>query len=375
MKKLRNYLWLLICLATLFSCSKDENKLADLDPQKATLSFGSLLNNMVANKAMLKNHLDDLPECSDGVPAYVEVALSQDGTWVVGSDTTPLRVDLNSNPADYDGDGTDNYFTKESPQLELDPGTYALEYFTVFDADGNQLWIAPREGAFDAFVDDALPLNISLGAGVKKYVNVDVICYDRRMANEYGYLFFDINQSEFITFCIFGNYCNEIGRHFPAHFSVDVWSYSGDPANPKGQVIENGVINTVGVNSDGDAYAEPVCLMVPDMSGLDEYYFEITLLTSTEYDAEESIIRSGVITDEDVRALYSGDDTTKYFHFREGNCGTTDTPDLFDMSEDNMANFTVTIKNMVIPKPIFQSGVFNTPVGATDAAPLFPGDA
>lgn len=39
------------------------------------------------------------------------------------------------------------------------------------------------------------------------------------------------------------------------------------------------------------------------------------------------------------------------------------------------ADFTVTIENVVTPKPIFQSGVFAVPVGGTDPAPLFPGDA
>lgn len=41
----------------------------------------------------------------------------------------------------------------------------------------------------------------------------------------------------------------------------------------------------------------------------------------------------------------------------------------------NTSNFTVTIENVVMPQPIFQSGVFNTPVGGTAPAPLFPGEA
>ena len=139
MKKLRNYLSLLICLATLLSCSKDETKLTDLDLQKATLSFGTLLDDLATQRAGQKQSVQEIPSCSNGVPAYIEVALSQDGIWVVGNETNPVRVNLNPNPADYDGDGTDNYFTIESPQLELDPGSYSLEYFTVYDAQGNEL--------------------------------------------------------------------------------------------------------------------------------------------------------------------------------------------------------------------------------------------
>ncbi len=57
------------------------------------------------------------------------------------------------------------------------------------------------------------------------------------------------------------------------------------------------------------------------------------------------------------------------------------TSDLQDDSGELMpvdpaqADFTVTIENVVMPKPIFQSGVFNTPVGKTTPGPLFPGDA
>lgn len=39
------------------------------------------------------------------------------------------------------------------------------------------------------------------------------------------------------------------------------------------------------------------------------------------------------------------------------------------------ANFTVTIENVVTPQPIFQRGVFMTPVGSDMPGPLFPGDA
>ncbi|NJW54684.1 hypothetical protein, partial [Salinimicrobium oceani] len=170
-------------------------------------------------------------ECSDDLPVFVEVALSQEGNWVIGSDTNPLRVDLNPSPGDFDGDGVDNYFTEESAQLELVPGTYRLEYFTVHNADGDVIWMAPRtQGLFGSLVDSALPLDIQLGAGTKKYVSVDVLCYEDRMVNQYGYLFFDIVQNEAVEFCVFGNFCDETGRHFPASFRVDAWTYSGNEA-------------------------------------------------------------------------------------------------------------------------------------------------
>ncbi|MDT0676866.1 PQQ-dependent sugar dehydrogenase [Autumnicola musiva] len=348
MKKLNYCAAFIAALALLFSsCSKDENNLTESDPEKATLSFSTLLNDLVSNKAALKQQIGGIPECSDNNPAYVEIALSQDGAWAVGNDDDPVRVDLNPNPDDSDGDGVENYFTEYSSQLELVPGTYTLEYFTVFDANGNEIWIAPREmGSLDEMVDTALPFDISLGAGVKKYVSVDVMCYDNRMVNEYGYLFFDIIAKEAIEFCIFGNYCDDNGRHYPAHFSVDVWNYSGDIENPMGTPIGSDLMNMVGVNNNGDAYADPLCIVLPDGSGIDEYYIEISLMPSDEYDAEEEIIRSGLISDEDIRALFDGESNNDYFHFMEGDCGNgaADSPALFADVE-----LAIIADNMVSP--------------------------
>lgn len=53
----------------------------------------------------------------------------------------------------------------------------------------------------------------------------------------------------------------------------------------------------------------------------------------------------------------------------------SDDDDVGEFPNGSMANFTVTIENVVMPQPIFQSGVFNTPEGATDPGPLLPGDA
>lgn len=315
--------------AMLFSsCSKDDPIKDRMEGEKATLSFGALLNDLTSKNG-LKQQLEDIPECSDDLPVFVEVALSQEGNWIIGSDTNPLRVDLNPSPGDFDGDGVDNYFTEESAQLELVPGTYRLEYFTVHNADGDVIWMAPRtQGLFGSLVDSALPLDIQLGAGTKKYVSVDVLCYEDRMVNQYGYLFFDIVQNEAVEFCVFGNFCDETGRHFPASFRVDAWTYSGNEAEPKGQIL-GGDINNTGVNGDGDFFADPLCLFLPNTSGMDQYYLEITLLDSDAYDTQERIIRSGVITDEDVMRFFDGDDAVEYFHFREGACAMADSPALF----------------------------------------------
>lgn len=183
------------------------------------------------------------------------------------------------------------------------------------------------------FVDNPLPLDISLGVGVKKYVDVSVLCFDDRLVNEYGYLFFELDANQAIEFCIFGNVCppEDGGRHFPASYSVNVWS--GD--SPSGMVLYEDVYNVTGTYENGDFYAEPLCFALPDTEGEDEYYFEITLRNSDEYgDVEERVIRAGVVTDDEVRNFFDGDDNLDYYHFREGCDGEDNIPVLPDPQDD-----------------------------------------
>ena len=138
MRKISNYLCFIAVFAMLFaSCSKEEDSLAPNDTDKATLSFGAILNDLTNQANNKQSSTDDLPECTDGATAaYVHIALYENGQPVVGSTQNPFRVDL------VDG----QVFTEEVPELELEPGTYSLEHFMVYDAGGNLLWVAPRGG-------------------------------------------------------------------------------------------------------------------------------------------------------------------------------------------------------------------------------------
>lgn len=319
------------------SCSKDEN--VPTNSEKGSLSFATLLNDMVSNKAAVKQAMA-IPACSDDTPAFVEVVLS--GTEDVGTMDNPLVVSVNPTPGNYDGDPEAEYFTDESSDLQLEPGSYVLEYFAVWNGDPSDpaselIWIAPHDGgSLASFVDDALPKNISLGAGVKKYVDVEVLCFDDRIVNEYGYLFFDIEDTQAIEFCIFGNFCPPSGRHYPAAYSVDVWNWEdgmiGDP-------IHTDLTATVAQDDNGDWAASPVCMALPDTDGDDEYYFEITLLSSDAYgQVTEEVIRTAVLTDAEVRNFFDGEDRVDYFHFREG-CEGGDTPPIFDDPNDEVTMY------------------------------------
>jgi len=327
MKKFKRHISLVAIFALLFtSCSKDEVTGIQDDPntEMATISFGAVLNDFAANRAALKAPLTgDVPECSTAAPVKVRVALKNSaGAWVAGKDGDDggfIEISIIPN-------GEGGWMTKESDDLELPEGMYSLEYFAVLDAGNNILWIAPREddtygpANFAAFVNDALPISINLRVGVKKYIDVEVLCYDQRFADEFGYLFFDFTEVDTITLCIFGNYCNSIGRHFPAAFSVEAWWYSGDPLNPKGAALTNEpLFNETGLYQDPvEAFAKPICLALPDGEEDDLYYIEISILDFAEvYDAPAGLKHTFVISDTDVIDLYNGG-TNTYYHFREG---------------------------------------------------------
>ncbi|WP_189603419.1 hypothetical protein [Salinimicrobium marinum] len=331
MKNLNYLSACVISLMLLFSsCSKEDDSsiLVEENSKTATLSFGAVVNDLMSGKAALKQAME-LPECSENAPATVEVILSLNGVNVVGDVGVPESINVNPTPYDYDSDGEDEYFTDESSELELEPGDYVLEYFQVLDGTGTVIWAAPIDtgtpGDYSGLVDAALPLDISLGAGVKKYVPIDVVCYDDRFVNLYGYLFFDIEGTEAIELCLFGNVCDENGRHAPANYRFDVWMYSGDAANPWGTALfdENDpYVNTIGVNNDGDDYAEPLCVFLPDSGGEDVYYGELYLIEN----GSSTLIREGQFTDADVTGLFDGESNTNYYHFREGCAGADSTP-------------------------------------------------
>jgi len=320
MKTLKNYIMYFAVLAFCFtSCSKEESgSMPDDNAEKVQLSFGTTLNDLLNDRAQSKEqHFSDVPECSDEAPATVDVVISQTGE-------ADIEVTLDVLADDLDGDGDMDYFTDYSADLELTPGSYTLEEFIVYDGDGNEIWIAPIDdgsGDFDGYVDNTLPMPIDLGAGVKKYVNVEVLCFDDRIANQYGYLFFDFEGKELIEYCLFVNYCTPNGRHYTASYSVDVWNYEN---GVKTDQLYDDLTANVSPNQDGDYAAEPLCIVLPDGEEDDEYWIEVTILSTDEYNVTEEVIRAGAITDVEVRSFFDGDDNLDYYHIFEGDCGEDD---------------------------------------------------
>ncbi|SDL29229.1 hypothetical protein SAMN04488034_10393 [Salinimicrobium catena] len=304
MKNLRLFIASLVVFTLIFtSCSKDEPQIEG--SEKASLSFGAIVNDLL-NRSGTKQAVMDLPACSDDTPAYVHVVLMQGDTEIVGTETEPYRVDLVAG----------QIFTEEDPALQLDPGSYSLNHFSVYNDAGDLLWIAPRLGSELAeFVDGALPLTINLGAGVKKYVEVPVLCFDDREVNQYGYLFFELDEVRAYELCFFANYCDDDGRHYTANYNLDIWLGTDNT----GEILYSDLVPETGIDENGDFFARPVCVALPinDVPDEDYIYYEATLLNWNEnYDSPTPIVLSGTLSRNDIEANFGPDMTVEYEHLR-----------------------------------------------------------
>ena len=322
-----NIVYLAIFVMIFASCSKEETGVG-LEAEKATLSFGAVISDLVGNREASKQSIGEMPECSDDEPAYVRIVLLDGDTEIVGTTAEPYRVNLV--PGEI--------FTSEDPRLELEAGIYTLSHFSVYNEDDQLLWLAPRDGALANFVDVTLPIDIDLRAGAKKYVDVTVLCYDNRNVNQYGYLFLELNTFEVVEFCFFANYCNEDGKHFSARYSLDLWK--GTDAT--GDQIYDGLENTVGTNEDGDFFASALCVAVPVNEDLNEdyLYYRLTLLDweGNYGDITETVI-SGTLSRADIEANFGDGNEIEYEHLRFG-CGDDDEEPAPDADGDGVPDST-----------------------------------
>ena len=342
MKKLNHYLAFFALFALLLAgCSKDETSSNSENASSfAELTFETALNDLINRAASVnKNHFDQIPNCSSEAPATAGIVFSY------GGNQYDIELDIL-----FDGSV---YFTDYSEDLKIPVENggmtlVTLEEFIVYDGGGEIIWIAPissEEGQFDGYVDNPLPFDIEVRDGTKPYIPVEVLCYDRRMANEYGYVFFDLENTELINFCIFGNFCPPSGRHYVASYSVDVWTVDENDQNV--DQLYDDLTREVAENDAGELSADPLCIVLPDRLGEeDRYRIEIRIQDGPNYDTNEGeLIRTTILTDEEVRTFFDGDDNLEYFHFFEG-CDEPDTPPIFDDPRDDKMTYKTCAKGL-----------------------------
>ncbi|WP_026934127.1 hypothetical protein [Christiangramia echinicola] len=322
MKKINLFLaYFAVMAMVLTGCSKDDPGTSNVpdSAETATLQLGPLLND-AETRAFLKQEEQDIPDCTGETPGFAQLSI------IYGPDDTVKEDIIVAIKEDDQG-----LFTAYSEDLELPiPAgettiSVTLTEFVVWTNvggnPGDVIWVAPIEGSdYADFVDQPVGANFTfdLRAGSKNYVNVDVICYDNRDVNLYGYQFFTITPIPLIEFCIFGNYCTPEGRHFVASYSVNVYE-SNDGV--KGELIHALLNNVIGEGSD--AYSDPLCFFVPDLPNVndndEEYYVEITLLSDTPgYNGPDIEIANGPISVAEIKLFFGDNGTLDYYHFQYG---------------------------------------------------------
>lgn len=356
MKQISSYLCFIAVSAMLFaSCSKeDPAQSTNLEGEKAVLSLGPILNNFV-NKSLSKQ--SDLPECSETTPTSADISLTYDsnGDGVANDSDVTLELTVEI------GEDSQGYFTLYHDDLEIPIPTgettvdIRLNDFFIYDdvadpeipgSERTLIWMAPKEGSdYEQFVDDALPMFFELRAGTKRYEDVEVLCFDNREVNKFGYQFFDITPIPMIEFCLFGNYCPDgpDGRHKTASYQVDVWEYSN---GTKGTQLYTDVTAPV-VDDNGQMYADPLCFFLPDREGQDTYWFEVTLLDVDDYyDGPNRVILQGPITDDEIKDYFDDEAPGRldYYHFQYG-CEGSIPPPFFD-PEDEAEHYSACVKSL-----------------------------
>lgn len=320
MKNLKICMGMLAIFALLFtSCSKEEGTSSGDDPnvQSVEITFGALLNDLANRAASVnKDHFDQIPDCSDGTPAVARIGFSY------GGESYTTDVDILSDDS--------GFFTDYSEDLIIPvPNNSAVEVsldsFMVYDGDpdgdGELIWIAPIEsvdGQFDGYVDNPLPFVFSVRDGTKPYIPVDVLCFDRRMVNEYGYPFFDLVPGKLYPLCFFANYCpSPDGRHFVGNYSVEIFYDDGET---RFSLYDSAQEPTIGVE-DGVYFADPLCLVVPEspFDDLNEDYlfYVVTPLdwTGSYGDIDNTPLAEVGISWTDIDGLLNDDgETTEYIH-------------------------------------------------------------
>lgn len=321
MKKFKISMGILAIFALLFtSCSKEEGSSPGDDPnvQSVDLTFGAALNDLVNRAAQVnKDHFSDIPDCSDTEPDYVELEIEYDGQ--ADATTGVITIEILS-------DGTD-YFTDYSELLKIpvadgESVAVTLNSFKVFNSAEELIWIAPFEaedeqGLFDGYVDNALPLIFQVQDGTKPYINVEVLCYDNRMVNEYGYPFFDLVTGKLYPVCFFANYCpSPEGRHYVGNYAVDLYYFDGE-----NRIQLYNSAETTADTDDTNNSADPKCLVIPEspFDDLDREYifYVITPLDWPDYygDIDNTPLAEVGLSWNDID-MYLNDDgeTVEYIH-------------------------------------------------------------
>ncbi|OEY73990.1 hypothetical protein [Salegentibacter salarius] len=314
------------------SCTQDEPVgKEEFGDNLAVIEIGPILNDLL-NRQME----GDIPACSDEVPTFAQIMLTHElGSVDV---VVPILADDSGLFTDYDEE-----LAIPVPDGETTTEVSLTDFMVYAEEPGAEvmpIWVAPKEGSdYENFVNDPLPIVFDLRAGSKKYVPVEVLCFDDRDVNLYGYQFFDLIPKELYEFCVFVNYCTDNGRHYTGNYNLSIDYLMGDEVTNLYDG-ESPLTGNTEEDDSGDWYADPLCLAIPaPMYGEadTDIYLRVTV-TLTAWDdnygdpaGEYSEIIE--LSWNDVQAYFGDDDTIDFEHIFF-NCGDDPTQDCPITEED-----------------------------------------
>lgn len=151
-----------------------------------------------------KNADDIIPVCSDSIPTYVTVLITD-----AGGTQTEYMLDILA---------LDN----STELLQLPAGAYNVDEFFVHAQGGTIIYAAPHVGSdyaimFEASLTNLVVHSFTLDAFEKERNNIDVLCYEPAVYDMFGFKHFKYHAYEVREKCFFGDICTKFYADFATY--------------------------------------------------------------------------------------------------------------------------------------------------------------
>lgn len=201
MKALR-ILSLLLIAGVLFSCEKDVK-----EEQKQDVVFG--INEI--DPTLLKNDGEEWNwNCTNFNPVKAIIELNN----------SPL---LTFDPQVFFVGG--KLYTQS---IKLAPGKYNITKFLLLDAGGDIIMATPMaESIYAVYVENPLAFEIEVEPFRKAEIEIDVLCFEKAVYENFGFFWFYITEIVIREFCFFGDICATGEPFLPSDFEGSLYEEIG----------------------------------------------------------------------------------------------------------------------------------------------------
>ena len=160
--------------------------------------------------------------------------------------------------------------------IELDPGTYEVSSFQLYDENDLPLYATPATGSeFGPFVSQSVPFDVTVSQYQKTEYDLEVLCVEDFTPPQFGFVFWDVSIKEVKNLCVFANFCEPDTGHEVA--TLEAFIYPDENSTEDSDLIWTGF-------ADGDYASEEedndlLCLKFPFDPSIDagqqSYYVEL----------------------------------------------------------------------------------------------------